>query len=114
MARTSSTVQPGTTYWSAGNGADVLIGGNGDTLTGGRGPDTCLFGPNCGANTITDFDVSVDVIQFNPALFANYAAVLGAESFDGHNTTIIHDANETVFLQNVAPSSLSPSNFHFS
>ena len=35
------------------NGADVLIGGNGDTLTGGNGPDTFVFRPNFGANTIT-------------------------------------------------------------
>ena len=56
-----------------GNGPDVLIGGSGDTLTGGNGPDTFLFRPNFGQNTITDFDVKNDGIQFNAALFTNFA-----------------------------------------
>ena len=62
-----------------------------------------------------DFDPKTDSIQFNHALFANYAAAMVSESFDGHNTTFTanHDSNQTVTLQNVAPSSLSPSNFSF-
>ena len=53
-----------------GNGADVLIGGNGDKLTGGNGPDTFLFRPNFGTNTITDFDIKNDVIQFDSNRFS--------------------------------------------
>ena len=82
---------------------------------GGKGPDTFAFGPQIGKDVITDFDPKTDIIQFNHALFANYAAAIVSESFDGHNTTFTanHDSNQTVTLQNVAPSSLSPSNFSF-
>jgi VCBS repeat-containing protein len=99
-----------------GNGPDWLLAGRGnDTLTGGKGPDTFAFGPQIGKDVITDFDPKTDSIQFNHALFANYAAAMVSESFDGHNTTFTanHDSNQTVTLQNVAPSSLSPSNFSF-
>ena len=98
------------------NGPDWLLAGRGnDTLTGGKGPDTFAFGPQIGKDVITDFDPKTDSIQFNHALFANYAAAMVSESFDGHNTTFTanHDSNQTVTLQNVAPSSLSPSNFSF-
>jgi VCBS repeat-containing protein len=98
------------------NGPDWLLAGRGnDTLTGGKGPDTFAFGPQIGRDVITDFDPKTDSIQFNHALFANYAAAMVSESFDGHNTTFTanHDSNQTVTLQNVAPSSLSPSNFSF-
>jgi VCBS repeat-containing protein len=100
---------------TGGISADALIGGHGnDTMTGGGGPDTFVVaGANFGTDVITDFNIHNDVIQFSAALFANYAAVVGAESFDGHNTTITHGTNEAVVLQNVAPSSLSQSNFHF-
>jgi VCBS repeat-containing protein len=100
-----------------GNGPDWLLAGRGnDTLAGGKGPDTFVFGPQIGKDVITDFDPKNDTIQFNHALFANYAAAMLSESFDGHNTsfTANHDANQTVTLQNVAPSSLSPNNFSFS
>ena len=45
---------------------------------------------------------SQNPIQFNHALFANYAAAMGSASFDGHNTTFTanHDANQTVTVQN--------------
>jgi VCBS repeat-containing protein len=99
----------------AGNGADTIIGGPHDVLTGGNGPDTFVFGPSPGPNTITDFDPHNDLIQFNHALFASYAAVLGAESFDGHSTIITNpaDPNQSVTLQSVAPSNLSARNFQF-
>jgi hypothetical protein len=43
------------------------------------------------------------------------AYLQASESFDGHNTsfTANHDVNQTVTLQNVAPSSLTPTNFSF-
>src|SRR6185369_15133463 len=56
-----------------GNGSDVLIGGMGDTLSGGNGPDTFLFRPGFGANTITDFDVHNDAVQIAKSVFQNLA-----------------------------------------
>jgi len=53
-----------------GNGPDVLIGGPGDTLTGGNSPDTFLFRPHFGANTITDFDIRNDVVQLDRSIFS--------------------------------------------
>lgn len=41
-----------------GSGDDILKGGRGnDVLTGGSGADTFVFGPNDGADIITDFSV---------------------------------------------------------
>jgi Ca2+-binding RTX toxin-like protein len=100
-----------------GGGADRLIGGSGnDFLSGGSGADTFVFaGPTDGLDTITDFDTTQDVIQFSPALFANYAAVMdsGRAQQVGSNTVITVDANDTVTLSNVNVSSLNPSNFTF-
>lgn len=96
-----------------GNGPDVLIGGPGDILTGGKGPDTYLFRANFGQNTITDFASKEDLIQFSPALFANYMAVMDAAKQVGPDTVIKLDDQNTVTLANIAQSSLSPHNFSF-
>ncbi len=96
-----------------GNAGDVLIGGSGDTLTGGTGPDTFLFRPKFGTETITNFNPQNDVIQFNVALFTNFAAVMADTTQVGANTSIKFDASNSVTLDNVAANSLSSSNFHF-
>jgi VCBS repeat-containing protein len=96
-----------------GNGADVLIGGNGDRLTGGNGPDTFLFRPNFGLNTITDFDVHNDVMQFDASTFNSFAAVMQDTTQVGASVSIQYDANDSVTLKNLQASSLSASNFHF-
>jgi Ca2+-binding RTX toxin-like protein len=79
-----------------GNGADILIGGNGVTLTGGNGPDTYLLRPNFGTNTITDFDVNNDTIQFDKSIFSLVSAIAtyttdsagGAVISDGHGDSV--------------------------
>ncbi len=49
-----------------GAGNDTLEGGGGDdTLTGGPGSDTFIFGLNFGNDTITDFDPSLDTLEFS-------------------------------------------------
>ena len=98
-----------------------MAGRGNDTLTGGDGPDTFVVGPQIGKITITDFDVKNDSIQFNHALFANYAAVLGAETTSGTSTVITPidpttghpSTTESITLQNVAGSALKQSNFQF-
>ena len=50
-----------------GGGEDFLIGGLGsDNLTGGPGADTFIFSlaSNAGADTITDFDRTADILRF--------------------------------------------------
>jgi Ca2+-binding RTX toxin-like protein len=97
-----------------GLGNDLLNGGLGnDLLLGGGGSNKFAFGPQIGNDTITDFDTNKDLVQFNPALFNNYAAVMGSAQQVGHDTVITHDASNTVTLDNVTISSLQPSNFQF-
>jgi hypothetical protein len=48
------------------------------------------------------------------ALFANYAAVLGATTQFGSDTVIKADATDSVTLTNLTASTLSSNNFHFS
>ena len=85
-----------------------------EIITSGGGNDTFVANPGFGQDTITDFNPSQDVIQFNPALFANYAAVLGATTQVGSDSVIAYDANDKVTLTNVSVPSLTASNFHFS
>lgn len=58
------------------NAADVLIAGAGNTMTGNNGADMFLFRPDFGANSITDFKVSNDAMQFDKSLFADVADIL--------------------------------------
>jgi hypothetical protein len=98
---------------NAGN--DMLVAGTGnDILYGNGGSNTFAFGPGSGQDKIMDFQTDQDVIQFNPALFANYAAVMQDTSQVGANTVIQHDANTSITLANTLASSLTASNFHFS
>lgn len=49
-----------------GAGRDILEGGQGnDKLFGGAGPDTFLFVPDAGADTIMDFDPTKDIIRLD-------------------------------------------------
>jgi len=64
--------------------------------------------------TINGFNASHDVLQFNPALLANYAAVLLDTKQVGANTVIRIDATDSVTLVGVTASSLHANNFHFS
>ena len=97
-----------------GDTSNVLMGlASNDVLTGGAGVDTFEFESQFGNVTITDFDASEDVIQFNPALFANYSAVIASTQQNGANTIITFDANDTITLTNVATASVSPANFGF-
>ena len=100
---------------SVGSGSSITLGIGNDVITLVGGSVTLGFGAQMGKDVVTGFQTSNDVIKFNHALFANYAAVLGAESFDGHSTTITDPTNhnESLTLVNVAPSSLHPSNFRF-
>jgi VCBS repeat-containing protein len=80
----------------AGHGDAVLIGGTGDTLIAGRGDDTFLFRPNFGTNTIKNFDVHEDTLDFDQGIFKNVHDILahttntaaGAVISDGHGDTV--------------------------
>jgi VCBS repeat-containing protein len=80
----------------AGSGKDVLIGGNGDTLTAGHGQDSFLFRPDFGTNTIANFNVHRDTLQFADSIFSSVHDILahtvdtsaGAVISDGHGDTV--------------------------
>jgi VCBS repeat-containing protein len=84
-----------------GNGADILVGGVLDTLTGGKGPDTFLFRPDFGANTITDFDFHNDAIQLDKSIFSSVGDLLSHTS-DTANGAVINDTHgDTITFTNV-------------
>jgi VCBS repeat-containing protein len=84
-----------------GNSPDILVGGVMDTLTGGNGPDTFLFRPHFGANTITDFDFHNDAIQLDKSIFSSVADLL-SHTTDTANGAVINDTHgDTITLTNV-------------
>jgi hypothetical protein len=104
---------------AAGN---TLIGGPGDTLTGGSTydptnniypSDTFVFnGTAFGKNTVTDFDTNSDVLQFSHTVFADANTALAHASQVGSDVVITFDANDMVTLKNVLLANLSASDFH--
>jgi Ca2+-binding RTX toxin-like protein len=89
------------------NGRDVLIGGDGDTLVGGNGRDTFLFRPGFGANTITDFNVKKDSIQFNASLFINACAIFDHTTDTAAGAMITDAAGDTLTLTGVTAGNLA-------
>jgi Ca2+-binding RTX toxin-like protein len=96
---------------TVGNGQNQLVAAPGDVWTVGNGQDTFTFNAGFGNNTITDFNTSRDVLQFNHALFANYMAAMADTKQVGANTVITYDANDSVTLNGVTASHLAASNF---
>jgi Ca2+-binding RTX toxin-like protein len=100
-----------------GDGNDFIDGGAGnDNLTGGVGNDTFVFHAGFGQDTITDFTAgagSVDVIQIDTNVFADFAAVMNAASQVGADTVITADASNVITLKNVTLSSLHQDDFSF-
>lgn len=96
-------------------GDDTLTGGRGnDKLTGGSGGDTFIFdAADFGKDTITDFGVGFDVIEFSNTLFANFGEVQDAMTQVGANTVITLDSDNTITLTNVTASLLTAGQFDF-
>jgi hypothetical protein len=87
-----------------GTGDDLLIGAQGDKLTGGGGADTFVFNPNFGKETITDLGwanlLNHNVIAFDKTLFANpTASQVVSQTHDSKaGAVIVVDAHDTVTL----------------
>jgi hypothetical protein len=110
------TTGPNSTI-TVGNGSDTIYAGANDLINLGKGFDMVAFGesPNLlaiGNETINGFNPAQDIIQFNPALLANYAAALVDTKQVGANTVIQIDSTESVTLTNVTATSLSANNLH--
>ena len=64
----------------SGSGNDTITGGAGaDTLTGNAGADTFVFHAGFGNDTITDYTAGTDLLQFDTAVFADAAALIGGD-----------------------------------
>ncbi|PDS71388.1 hypothetical protein CO667_34185 [Rhizobium sp. L43] len=98
-------------------GADTIQAGAGDdTLVSLAGNDTFVFRSNFGHDILTDFAAgagSVDVIDLGSDVFADFASVMAAATQVGADTLIIHDANNSILLKNVALANLHQDDFRF-
>ena len=97
---------------NAGN--DLLTGGTGnDTLYGNGGNNTFAFDVGMGNDTIMDFQISQDTMQFSTALLMNYSAAMADASQAGANTVININSSTSVTLENVTKTDLTTANFSF-
>jgi VCBS repeat-containing protein len=95
------------------NGGAVLIGGPGDTLTGGSGSDTFVFLGNFGANTITNYNASKDLIEVDHNEFASLQALQAATHQVGSDTVIDAGQHGDIVLHNIQLSQLHFNANHF-
>jgi Ca2+-binding RTX toxin-like protein len=87
-------------------------GAGNDTMTGGVGNGTFVFRTGLGRDTVMDFTLSQDVLEFRDGIFADAAAVLAAATTSGSDTLIMIDGSNSVLLNNVSLSSLQVGDFH--
>ena len=98
---------------SGGNGNDILTGGAGDdVMAGGNGNDLFVFESGFGKDTINGFQ-TIDRIQFDNDLFADFSSVQAASQQVGADTVITLDADNTITLHNVQLTSLQANDFLF-
>jgi len=104
-----------------GAGSDTVLGGTGndtlwagagdDSLTGGEGADTFVFGATSGNDTITDFNISEDILDFSFSGLADLAAIQAAASNanQGGSDGLLIDLGdgESVFLAGLGLADLS-------
>lgn len=95
-----------------GTGRDWLDGGVGDDrLNGGAGADTFRFQGLFGRDVVSDFEVGVDRIQFDPGRFTSFADLLAHATQVGDDTLIWLDASNSVTLKYVDVSTLQAGDF---
>lgn len=101
-----------------GSGADIIEGGAGnDTLSGGSESDIFVFHAGFGQDSIADFaagsGLGHDIIQFDDALFADFAAVMSSATQVGNNVVISYDIDNQLTLQSRTLASLVAEDFQF-
>jgi len=89
-----------------GAGTDVLIGRPNDTLVAGSGPNTFVFNPSFGKETITGFDVTRDVIRLDHTMFPNANPTPTITNSSG-NAVIVVDSTDTITLVGVTVAQLN-------
>ncbi len=100
-------------------GDDALFGGAGDdTLTGGSGDDTFIFTAGFGDDTITDFNTSDDIIEFDSSVFGSYDEVM-ANAYEsgggwfGGDDVVIQNGGDSITLEGISLNDLDSGNFAF-
>lgn len=100
-----------------GSGGDRIEGGAGnDLLTGGSGHDVFAFAAGFGKDTVSDFKTtgsSSDVLEFDDAVFADFAAAIAAAAQIGSDTVFTVDAGTSLTLKGVQLAGLAQDDFHF-
>jgi hypothetical protein len=94
-------------------GNDVLIGMNGDKLTGAGGSDTFVINYNTGKQTIQDFSASNDTIAIDHREFANYTSMMSHAVQSGSDVLITFNQWNVITLHNTDIHSLTSSNFTY-
>lgn len=95
------------------SGVDITGGGGNDILTGGDGMNTYRFQDGSGQDTITDFQISHDLLDLG-TYFNDVHHALGAASQAGNDTFIDLGNDNSITLANVRSDDLSAENFSFS
>ena len=95
------------------SGNDALDGGAGnDTLSGGDGNDVFLFTEGSGADQISDFIVSEDLIQIYTLIEMTFEDLI-ITSLNGGAQITYGSGGDTIFLSEIDPNSLTADNFAF-
>ena len=82
---------------NAGGDNDTLIGGTGqDVMKGGSGEDTFVFSANYDADTITDFNMSEDILQLSVALTGTRNVQAVVDRADVQDIGVVLDFDSTV------------------
>ena len=94
-----------------GSGNDTITGNTAaNTITLGLGADTYVYAPNGGADTITDFSVSVDKLDLTAFSSSAALAAFNGRTSSGGGTLLTFGSGQTILLQNVSVGQLAQSN----
>ncbi|MDP3458115.1 MAG: M10 family metallopeptidase C-terminal domain-containing protein, partial [Hyphomonas sp.] len=94
-----------------GAGNDRIIGNSANnTITLGAGADTFVYAPGGGADTITDFAVSVDRIDLTAFSSAVALAAFNGRTASSGGTLLTFGAGQTILLQGVSTGQLTQTN----
>ncbi len=96
---------------------NVLIGVPGAILASGNGPDTFVFQPHFGQNTVTNFTPGTDTLQIDKNIFASFSTLSDPAQHslyqDSANVVIDDHHGDTIVLQNLKLAALHSSDFAF-
>jgi len=94
------------------NADNYLVGDSGDDqLTGNAGIDTFVISQNSGFDTITDFQIGIDLIELADGLTFGQLAIAQGSNENNTNTLLSSGGQLIALLENVLASDLQSSSF---